>query len=89
MHRLRPAVAEKRLTVDAQREFTRSRRVTATAPRTRCQPLDFIDIGAAREKVRVARALESLPLVSEALARGELSYSKARAITRSSSRAKR
>jgi hypothetical protein len=41
-----------------------------------------IDIGAAREKVRVARALESLPLVSDALARGELSYSKARAITR-------
>ncbi len=29
-----------------------------------------IDIGAAREKVRVARALESLPLVSDALARG-------------------
>ena len=41
-----------------------------------------IDMGAAREKVRVARALESLPLVSDALARGELSYSKARAITR-------
>ena len=31
-----------------------------------------IDIGAAREKVRVARALESLPLVNDALARGEL-----------------
>jgi hypothetical protein len=41
-----------------------------------------IDLGAAREKVRVARALENLPLVSDALARGELSYSKARAITR-------
>ena len=41
-----------------------------------------IDMGAAREKVRVARALESLPLLSDALARGELSYSKARAITR-------
>ncbi len=41
-----------------------------------------IDMGAAREKVRVARALENLPLVSDALARGELSYSKARAITR-------
>ncbi|MBK6279617.1 MAG: DUF222 domain-containing protein [Gammaproteobacteria bacterium] len=41
-----------------------------------------IDMGAAREKVRVARALESLPLVSDALARGALSYSKARAITR-------
>ncbi|MBK8991951.1 MAG: DUF222 domain-containing protein [Gammaproteobacteria bacterium] len=41
-----------------------------------------IDLGAAREKVRVARALENLPLVNDALARGELSYSKARAITR-------
>ena len=41
-----------------------------------------IDIGAAREKVRVARAIQNLPLVSDALARGELSYSKARAITR-------
>ena len=41
-----------------------------------------IDMGAAREKVRVARALESLPLVNDALARGELSYSKTRAITR-------
>lgn len=41
-----------------------------------------IDMGAAREKVRVARALESLPRVSAAMARGELSYSKVRAITR-------
>ena len=31
----------------------------------------------AREHVRVARALGSLPLLAEALARGELSYSKA------------
>jgi hypothetical protein len=38
--------------------------------------------GAARERVRVARALEALPRVSEALARGELSYAKARALTR-------
>jgi hypothetical protein len=41
-----------------------------------------IDIGAAREKVRVAHALEALPKISAAMARGELSYSKVRAITR-------
>ena len=38
--------------------------------------------GAAREKVRVARALEALPRLSEGLRRGELSYSVARALTR-------
>ena len=38
--------------------------------------------GAAREHVRVARALGSLPRLKEALARGELSYSKVRALTR-------
>jgi hypothetical protein len=38
--------------------------------------------GAAREHVRVARALATLPRLAEALARGELSYSKVRAITR-------
>ena len=37
---------------------------------------------AAREHVRVARALPELPLVRAAFARGELSYSKARALTR-------
>ena len=41
-----------------------------------------LDLGAAREKVRVARALEKLPRISEALRRGEISYSKARAVTR-------
>jgi hypothetical protein len=41
-----------------------------------------IAIGAAREKVRTARALESLPLISAAMERGELSYCKVRAITR-------
>ena len=39
-------------------------------------------MGAAREKVRVARALESLPKISAAMACGKLSYSKAREITR-------
>lgn len=37
---------------------------------------------AAREKVRVARALGDLPLISEAMKRGQLSYSKVRALTR-------
>lgn len=37
--------------------------------------------GTANEKVRAARALERLPLISEAMARGELSFSKVRAIT--------
>jgi hypothetical protein len=37
---------------------------------------------AARDKVRVARALLSLPRLSAAFARGELSYSKLRAVTR-------
>ena len=41
-----------------------------------------LDIGAAREKVRVARALGVLPRLAEALARGELSYAKVRALTR-------
>jgi hypothetical protein len=41
-----------------------------------------IDLGAAREKVRVARALESLPGVSSAMAAGRLSYAKVRALTR-------
>jgi hypothetical protein len=38
--------------------------------------------GAAREQVRVARALGALPQLAAALARGELSYSKVRALTR-------
>jgi hypothetical protein len=41
-----------------------------------------MDQGAARERVRVARALGSLPRLAEALARGELSYAKVRALTR-------
>jgi hypothetical protein len=41
-----------------------------------------LDPGAAREKVRVARALETLPRLAQALARGELSYAKVRALTR-------
>ncbi len=41
-----------------------------------------ISLGPAREKVRVARALPSLALIPEAFARGEISYSKVRALTR-------
>ncbi|HEV3455479.1 MAG TPA: DUF222 domain-containing protein, partial [Thermoanaerobaculia bacterium] len=41
-----------------------------------------LDPGAAREKVRVARALGALPLLSAAMRRGEISYSKIRALTR-------
>src|SRR5436309_583953 len=37
---------------------------------------------AAREHVRVARCLPELPLIHAAFARGELSYSKVRALTR-------
>ncbi|HSW28645.1 MAG TPA: DUF222 domain-containing protein [Longimicrobiales bacterium] len=40
------------------------------------------DVGAAREKVRAARALEALPLTSAAMARGQLSFAKVRALTR-------
>jgi hypothetical protein len=41
-----------------------------------------MDLGAAREKVRAALALQKLPRVSAAMASGQLSYSKVRAITR-------
>ena len=41
-----------------------------------------IAMGAAREKVRVARALPDLPKISEYFARGQISYSKVRAISR-------
>ena len=40
-----------------------------------------LDLGAARERVRVARALATLPLRAQALACGELSYAKVRALT--------
>jgi hypothetical protein len=41
-----------------------------------------LNLGSAREKVRVAHALEGLPKIAASMARGELSYSKVRAITR-------
>ena len=41
-----------------------------------------IGMNAAREKLRVAHALAELPKISERFDRGQLSYSKVRAITR-------
>jgi len=41
-----------------------------------------IDLGTAREKVRVAHALKVLPLISEEFRNGRVSYSKVRAMTR-------
>lgn len=41
-----------------------------------------LDKMTAREKVRIAKALTTLPKTSEAMARGELSFSQVRAITR-------
>jgi len=41
-----------------------------------------VGMNAAREKVRVAKALPELPMIREAFAAGRLSYSKVRAITR-------
>jgi hypothetical protein len=41
-----------------------------------------IGMNAAREKVRVAHALAELPLISEAFRKGQVSYSKVRAMTR-------
>ena len=42
-----------------------------------------IDLGAAREKVRVAKCLAELPQIDAAFATGAISYSKVRAMTRS------
>ena len=53
-----------------------------------CTPAEWLNIycgisaGAAREKVRTALALKSLPLITEAFRSGEISYSKVRALTR-------
>jgi hypothetical protein len=41
-----------------------------------------LDLGAAREKLRVAHALEGLPRIAASMAAGKLSYSKVRAMTR-------
>src|SRR5947208_2635795 len=41
-----------------------------------------VDLGAAGQRVRVARALGTLPRLAGALGRGEISYAKVRAVTR-------
>ncbi len=41
-----------------------------------------LSMSAAREKVRVVHAIKALPLIAAAFSRGELSYSKVRALTR-------
>src|ERR1700691_3619820 len=41
-----------------------------------------LNLGAAREKVRVAHALAALPKIAASMSRGELSYSKVRAVSR-------
>ena len=41
-----------------------------------------INMNTAREKVRVAKCLENLPLINEAFKNAEVSYSKVRAMTR-------
>jgi len=41
-----------------------------------------IDLGAARERIRVAHAVEKLPRIAAAMAEGRLSYAKVRAMTR-------
>jgi hypothetical protein len=43
-------------------------------------------MNAAREKVRVARALEGLPDIDAAFKKGELSFSKVRAMTRATTK---
>ena len=45
-----------------------------------------IDLGAAREKMRVAHALASLPRISATMQRGAISYAKVRALTRVATR---
>ena len=66
-------------------EFDRRRGWELGGHRTAAHWLSFrtgIDLGAAREKVRAARALEELPIIGASMARGELSFSKIRALTR-------
>lgn len=41
-----------------------------------------LSLGVAREKIRIARALPELPLISQAFSEGKISYSKVRAMTR-------
>ena len=76
--------AEHRL-LELVAEFDRRRGWELGGHRTCAHWLAFrtgLDLGAAREKVRAARALAELPETSAAMSRGELSFSKVRALTR-------
>ncbi|MGW8282195.1 MAG: DUF222 domain-containing protein [Gemmatimonadota bacterium] len=66
-------------------EFDRLRGWELGGHRTCAHWLAFrtgIDLGAARQRVRAARALADLPETSAAMSRGELSFSAVRALTR-------
>jgi hypothetical protein len=66
-------------------EFDRRRGWELGGHRSPAHWLSFrtgIDLGAAREKVRAAQALCELPRIGASMARGELSFSKIRALTR-------
>jgi hypothetical protein len=66
-------------------EFDRRREWELGGHKTCAHWLHFVtgfDLGACREKVRVARALPDLSLISGAMAKGELSFAKVRAVTR-------
>jgi hypothetical protein len=62
--------------------WTSSRPTPSRRPRLKPSPRTGLDLGAARERVRVARALGRLPRLAQALAGGELSSAKVRALTR-------
>jgi hypothetical protein len=66
-------------------EFDRRRGFEPSGHRSCAEWLHFrtgLDMNTAREKVRAARALVDLPETSAAMARGELSFAKVRAVTR-------
>jgi hypothetical protein len=77
--------AQERLWLELIGEFDRRERYAAWECTSTAYWLNWhcgLSKGAARERVRVARALEHLDLVAAEFAAGRLSYSKVRAITR-------
>lgn len=66
-------------------EFDRRQGWVVTGARSCAHWLSFrigLELGAARDRVRVARKLGELPVISDGLRTGVLSYSKVRALTR-------
>jgi hypothetical protein len=66
-------------------EFDRRQGWVVTGARSCAHWLSFrigLELGAARDRVRVARKLGELPVISDGLRAGVLSYSKVRALTR-------